>query len=354
MSDSLSALQLFDQLDEEVRLALKNVGCLLDNNTMITALSRGLSNHNYLIATETGKWVLRLNSAASNGICDRNAELANWRLAQSADVAPKLLFNSTNNQCYLSEYIEHSTDWSVLMCANRAHPLIDCFEPWPEAEQYLLNLLNTLSSLPLPINQMSLPQQWHEYRQALTQHSRQQACHLNIVQRQLWQTRFKVLMAQSDKIEQLLVLLQACMLGPQYSHRDLNPHNLLFKNKLWCIDYEYACSSHPLVDLASVLATHRLSTSQRHTLISRYLEHNPNLTSDALKAVPAAIEIYWYFGCCWGLLMAISHHSDMDSNTSSENNDDDTLTRTDNFESFTHHSFDAYLNCFDDFIALID
>jgi hypothetical protein len=338
-------LQLLAVLPVDVVAKLAFHGCVLTKACQISSLSRGLSNQNFLITTGDSAFALRINSDASSAICHRRHEVANWRAVQDAMLAPRLKFVSDNYNYYLSEFIQVDSDWSKLMTANSAHPLIDCFEPWPGAERLLLSLLNGLSALPVPDNVMSVTQQWAEYLDSLS-HFYFESSALSISsEQQKWHDRYRQLIRRKRAVNHLLGKLDGCMIALQFSHRDLNPHNLLLKkNKLYCIDFEYACSSHPLVDLASILATHRLSTVQRHWLITHYLDGHPRLTADALSAVPAAIELYWYFGCCWSLLMA-SQHSAVDKVRGNQLGDAPSF--------FSPHTFDDYIACFDDFFSLL-
>ena len=131
-----------------------------------------------------------------------------------------------------------------------------------------------------------------------------------------WRNHFYQLLSLEKDISLWLEELNACALDSQYSHRDLNPRNLLYKNnQLFCIDFEYACGSHPLFDLAAVLSTHGLSTRQQEALSHAYLLGHPKLTPNAKSALPAAIKIYWVFAACWSLLMAAGGLPALDENT---------------------------------------
>jgi thiamine kinase-like enzyme len=79
---------------------------------------------------------------------------------------------------------------------------------------------------------------------------------------------------------------------------------------LYCIDFEYCCSSHPLFELAGVIACHRLSPSARQWLIQQYLDNHPHLTSNSVQALGAALDIFWLYSCAWALQMADRHCND--------------------------------------------
>ncbi len=304
------AAQLLQDLPNQVIEALVAVGCDLSQIADIVRLSQGLSNQNFLLTIaggETNKqYVLRINSDESDQICHRQAEIANWQLANHAGLAPALVYASSDQRYFLSEFVATKRDWSKL--ANSA--VIEQYqgEIWPEAEIKLLQLLQQLCGLPKPDNHISSRQQWQIYLDDL------QKCSVKLNQHdvfcQQWLQCYQQLLNCAEQVQHILARLDACMIAKQYCHRDLNPHNILFKNdKLYCIDFEYACASHPLTDLATVLATHRLSTKQQRWLITGYLTEHPNLTKDGITVLPAAIDLYWIFCCCWSLLMACYHYA---------------------------------------------
>ena len=54
------------------------------------------------------------------------------------------------------------------------------------------------------------------------------------------------------------------------SHNDLNQDNLLWKNKFYFLDWEYASLNHPCFDLASLANTYKLDPFQIHDLSIGY------------------------------------------------------------------------------------
>ncbi|MXR67127.1 phosphotransferase [Shewanella sp. JBTF-M18] len=344
------------RLPEAVNARLAELGCPLDERTQIQVLSRGLSNQNYHLTNADNQLVLRVNSQASSQISARDHEVANWRMAEQQGIAPELVYVSPDNRFYLSRFIDTEEDWSRLMTANPAHPLQDECVTRPGAEVLLLDLLKGLGHLPLPENPISVTEQWLRYYRQLAQIAESldtggmPASYL-----EPWHKRWLALKAHQGRVEAVLEQLNACELAPQYSHRDLNPHNLLVsQGKLWCIDYEYACSSHPLVDLASVLATHRLSTEQRHRLILGYLNEHPKLNDKALAAIPCAMALYWYFAACWALLMASQGEGLLKPTVQSTVQQTVPLHQVQGeSDASLPHSVSDYLQCFDDFMVLI-
>lgn len=341
--------QLLISLPDDVKIGLKNAGLVLSSLVSVAMLTEGMSNNNYLIRDKRRSWVLRVNSSASSKICDRNAEVNNWKIAAEQGLAPDLYFISDDKKYYLSEYIEQEKglNWGGLITAKSASPLIDDLMPWPDAESALLLLLTQLSRLECPENSVSVSRQWSTYQTSLYDIWRwmdnEEPYGKMCQEHKNWRKKYLQLLSIQDHITRWLDELDACALGEQYSHRDLTPHNLLFKNdRLYCIDFEYACSSHPLFDLAGVLSSHALSTAQRHCLIDSYLKNHPKLTVNAKSALPAAINIYWVFAACWSLLMAADVEVEIEMSAAL------VLSRDLNFN---HES--KYLNWFSQFYSLI-
>lgn len=312
------AEKLLTTLPSVVIEDLKQLGITLSHHSEVTRLTHGLSNQNYLIHDGDKKWVLRSNSSASNELCDRQSEVTNWRLAAKKGLAPALCYVSSDYAFFLSEYIEEeaSSEWGELLSAQTAQPLIYASSVWANADEPLLVLLLGLSQLTVPDNIISVSSQWLSYLGQLRDIHAGSLTEKNQDLKAQWLDHFHQLLSLEEDISLWLEELNTCALDCQYSHRDLNPHNLLYKDsQLFCIDFEYACGSHPLFDLAAVLSTHGLSTKQKETLIPAYLLDHPKLTSNAKSALPAAINIYWVFAACWSLLMAAGGLPALDENT---------------------------------------
>ena len=334
---------------------LKRAG--LEQVLSICELSGGLSNHNYKITTPAGSYVLRVNADAADSFCFREQERFYWQQLAQAKLAPALLWVSEDERYYLSDFIEsdliESAVASVAECAVIEHNVIDSerfqrkrFIHWPALERQtsaadfmlgqsslgilhhgdsqqaylnhelslipiqqnkhpnsaanlLLELLLQLRELPTGSYAISITEQWQEYHQQML------AYQASLELTHDWSERVAKLLGIQINVKHWCDDLAACLIKPQFCHRDLNPHNLLLKNnRLYCIDFEYATVSHPLCELAVVLATHALTPAQQNELVTQYLSQHPYVTSHAVAAVPAAIDMYWVFACYWALLMA--------------------------------------------------
>lgn len=167
------------------------------------------------------------------------------------------------------------------------------------AARLLQELLLQLRELPTGPYAISITEQWQEYHQQML------AYQASLALTHDWSERVAKLLGIQINVKHWCDDLAACLIKPQFCHRDLNPHNLLLKNnRLYCIDFEYATASHPLCELAVVLATHALTPAQQNELVTQYLSQHPYVTVHAVAAVPAAIDMYWVFACYWALLMA--------------------------------------------------
>ena len=344
---------------------LKRAG--LEQVQSICELSGGLSNHNYKITTPTGCYVLRVNADAADSFCTRQQERFYWQQLAQAKLAPALLWVSEDERYYLSDFIESDliesdfiesgliesavasgAEWAAI-----EHNVIDSerfqrkrFIHWPALERQtsaadfmlgqsslgilhhcdsqqasfnpepwlmpiqqdkhpnsaahlLLELLLQLRELPTGSYAISITEQWQEYHQQML------AYQASLTTMHNWNERVAKLLNIQIAIKDWCDNLAACLIKPQFCHRDLNPHNLLLKNnRLYCIDFEYATASHPLCELAVVLATHALTPAQQNELVTQYLSEHPYVSVNAVAAVPAAIDMYWVFACYWALLMA--------------------------------------------------
>ncbi|AAN55740.1 phosphotransferase [Shewanella oneidensis MR-1] len=333
----------------------------LSHVTHIHELAGGLSNHNYHIQTPTTQYALRLNAEAADRFCSREQELFYWRNLAKAKLAPELIWTSCDHRYYLSAFIE-SQDIASLLNASQ---IPDMLGDWADVrgalnwknlayqcsaaeftlgEQRLQTWLQAHAEnfecalhqacmpqsfaaqlTPLALLESQCPNRVHSLLLQLLQRLRLQSAgpyHISVTEQwqqyhqqllafaatdkgSAWQTRLDLLLGLQPQIHRWTTVLADCLVAAQFCHRDLNPHNLLLKdNQLYCIDFEYATASHPLCELAVVLATHRLTPVQRHILVRQYLADHPGVTSTAITAVPAAIDMYWVFALYWALLIA--------------------------------------------------
>ncbi|QIR14296.1 phosphotransferase [Shewanella aestuarii] len=298
----------------------------------VEVITAGISNQNYLLNCQlsNGEYqpkVLRINQPKALW-CDRDDEVRSWLLAYQANLAPRLIFSSINKELYLSEYIAQSESWAQFYqeygveSLRQSHIYLENQTHDNQPVEYLVALLQQLQQLPLPKQQISVTEQWQSYHQRLVDYSKH-------CRNPVWLRHFEELQAISPLINRWLDRLAQCLIRPTFCHRDLSPFNLLLYSglsdelptqqsrlssskicppKLLCIDFEYAAASHPLFDLASVIASHQLSDKQVRRLIEGYFawqaqSDSPSLKPDAINAIDCAINCYWLFAAIWSLLL---------------------------------------------------
>ncbi|QSX32260.1 phosphotransferase [Shewanella avicenniae] len=286
---------------------------------LLTQIEQGLSNHSFKLAVANTSnkvpqdLLLRINSPVTDAICSRDNEIACWRAAEQAGLAPTLVWIDAGKRFYLAEWIdESSTELPELLpwrqfAANTRRELVAHFDNakalMPTEQRVvdkLLQLLLGLRQLPAPALDISVAQQWDIYLTRLAKMAAEQNFPPPVAA--AWLARLTLL--QQFAVAPIFDALANVLHRHQYCHRDLSAANLLFRdNQLYCIDFEYCCSSHPLFELAGVIATHQLSPAAQQQLLHRYLFEHPNLTADAIKAMPAAFAIFWLYSCAWALQM---------------------------------------------------
>ncbi|QBF81527.1 hypothetical protein EXU30_01530 [Shewanella maritima] len=324
----------------------------------VSALSHGLSNDNFRLHCIGGDKVLRINRQTSEW-CDRALEVETWQLAYAQELAPKLLWHAADYQTYLSEFIvpqqasnldeDTINDWSSLYAERGCRQIFSTFVP-DEREQksftavLLASMLTELHSLPLPSKAISTSEQYQNYWQRLlARKARLEAASQTddaAKSATEWLALFKQLKEMQPRVEGWLAQMDASLIKPCYCHLDLNPYNILPNTtvcgqpRLQCIDFEYAIASHPLFDLASVIATHDLDAHATQQLISDYLSSTiaqSHLTNDAVSAIESAVNLFWLFAVMWALLMfdMALYESHLDEIHRDETQSDKSLTYLD-------------------------
>lgn len=344
MLEMLNSLSDFCTSDELARLR-QQLELRQLSVRAIGPIERGLSNHSFCLTLESQTsavqtcYLLRINAPVTDKICDRVNEVACWRAAETAGLAPKLYWVDSEYRFYLAQWIDETANqhqpslapWRQFgasiaadnlaltqlpsaklaeLLAHKPHQAAFMNKTEQQLLRYLLPLLTGLRALPAPKLVLSLAQQWHIYLERLqAMAANGNYCSSGLYRKTSgvatdgWLTRLSAL--TNFDINARINALDAVLLSNQYCHRDLSANNLLLAgDKLLCIDFEYCCSSHPLFELAGVLATHALSPAAQQQLVRDYLFDHPHLTANAIDALPAALDIFWLYSCAWALQMA--------------------------------------------------
>ncbi|OBT11774.1 hypothetical protein A9267_03895 [Shewanella sp. UCD-FRSSP16_17] len=275
--------------------------------TRVEKLSTGLSNTNYHLHMDGKDWVVRDNLSIAQW-CDRNNEVDCWKNVAAMSIAPTLLWISDDKRFYISEFIQQvQFDWSTVYDEfGFNQPVRPTQSIYPvDPVPLLLQLLNQLITLPLPDKVVSLSGQWQIYLDDLLRLAQSQQAGLLTQYHADWRANFQQLLAMQPQMDVWVNDAESCLISPQFCHRDLTPFNLLLKqDKLVCIDFEYCATSHPMFDLASVIASHPLTPQQTDELTSQYLSLHRNLSVDAPKFMLQMMNIFWMYSAAWALMMA--------------------------------------------------
>lgn len=269
----LAKLLTTDQTDSLANAGFKNI-------EVVEKLCAGTSNQNFRVRARGEEWVLRINNPLTEALCPRANEVACWRQAADAGLAPPLAFVSEDHQLYVSHFVA------------QAHPWDTSFHVQGTAVTLLDRLLKALAQLPLPKHQVTTADQWAHYQVVIRNRYAKLDASLRDVADDI---------LAEDSWMQASIARLARTQTQRYCHRDLNPTNLLLRDgKLLCIDFEYACASDPRFDLAALLACHKLTSTQTRQLQRLHLTGSPQ--QQALDFADATY-CYWVFTAAWGVVM---------------------------------------------------
>ncbi|MCL1039709.1 phosphotransferase [Shewanella submarina] len=274
------------------------------SDTRVSRLSGGLSNNNYLLA-ETR--VLRVNRNLDGLGSGRVNEIKAWETAAGKELAPALYDVSKGYEYYLSQYLRDGCPdkqgMQQISSKQLSSALLEsCGDRFKEQSisshmHALLELMLGLGRLPLPEYRIDASKQWHTYQQALLDVRRSATAPLC--------RAIDTLLVRQVQVSDWITSMESAQTGLEiFCHRDLNPLNLLrADDRLMAIDFEYACQSGPLNELATVLATHKLNHDEVCWLCHHYL-NGIGLVDWKPQQVLASVNTYWVFSCCWALLQS--------------------------------------------------
>ncbi|MBM7073305.1 phosphotransferase [Shewanella sp. 202IG2-18] len=254
-------------------------------------IADGLSNKNYLLKTQNCSYVIRENSPQSNAMCNRDNEVICWQTAAAQKLAPALIWFNNDKSYYLSEFIRQPAN--KIIEANAT-----------------FNLLNQLQQLPKPEREITSQRQWQIYQYQLNQLVEDIELQLKVTtihktEFKQWMQFVQFLNAKQTNFSAWTDDILASTNELQFSHRDLNPDNLLIRgDRLICIDFEYACAAEPVYDIASAIESNHFSALDQQWLTEKYFANNKKASSDSTKVFPAMQKVYWGFFYYWAAIMA--------------------------------------------------
>lgn len=232
----------------------------------LTPITGGLSNQVWRVDSPEGRFLLRLhNPKPANGI-DRQAEHHGWQQAASAALAPRLLYWDPQDRFSLSQFVI-------------AVPLS---QPQPQAVAALLAAFHTLP--------------------ALTQVRRDYARLIRLALAQL-PTADPQLQHLADLASRWQQQLTVAELGDALCHHDPTAGNLLDDGqRLWLVDFEYACCGAPLFDLAA--ASESWPLADRQQLLTAYCQQRQVTAGAAVqRGYAAGFALHQLLALLWWLAL---------------------------------------------------
>jgi len=210
---------------------------LLNQPALLSKLGKGLTNQSYLLKSDLGKLVLRINNSNSEnlGINRQREALILGQLNRTAGVkiGPQIVHQNPNHQYLIYQFIEGKV-WTK----------IDALKP--DNQKHLKQIIDRYQKIHLPIAPRNYKNYLLDY----------------------WQQLNPKGLIDDKTQEQFLVFtskLEQQNWSPKLSHHDLTAENIIETPEgLRIIDWEYAHLGHPGLDWASI-------SNDKNTLASELL-----------------------------------------------------------------------------------
>ena len=264
-------------MSTEVYEALESIegfNQLMSHTMMIERLG-GLTNRNYKISCERGRYVLRLAGEGTGDYIDRKAELCNASIASEAGVNAEIVHFNVDSGTMICRYIDNARTMDIEAFRNldavrrtgRAfRQLHDCgeefqgrFELFEQVDQYLAVLKDLNAELPEGFSEVQ--QDAEAVRDALSQHD----------------------------------------LPSKPCHCDPMVENCIDNgNQMYIIDFEYAGNNDPMWDLGDLSVEGAFTEEQDKVFLEAYFGREPD-TFDTGRMVmyKAMCDLLWTL---WGVV----------------------------------------------------
>jgi thiamine kinase-like enzyme len=241
----------------------------------------GLNNRSFVLEFGAERCLLRFRATRNTGLAlDPSQEIQVLEAVANAGVGPPLIASDAAAGLLVSAYLGTARAWdaaaarqtgNILRIAGRlraVHGLaveVPVFEPLVAVDMYARSLARRGG-----LGQAAL--RWvDEYR---------------------------------DIAQWYLRRFEGCTL----CHNDLVADNVLDDGlRLWLIDFEYACRSHPVLDLASLAALNSYDDAHRDVLCAAYYDgQRAPFTPDEFRRVVRMQGLLAYFWAAWSCIEAAS------------------------------------------------
>ncbi len=207
----------------------------------VEPLAGGVAPRTYLVSRRAERWVVRLASPGLEGALDAGEEAAVAGAAAAAGLAPAVLGCHAAEGTLVTEY------------RAGARRLTPADMRRPETMTALAELLAALHRLPLR------PRRFEPERLAAQYFSAAGGASLPLAERRL-----------GTELERLARDYAVRYPTIALCHNDLVAANVLDEGRLWLVDFEYAVSAAPVLDLAGVAALNGYDDAERWRLVEAY------------------------------------------------------------------------------------
>ncbi len=236
---------------------------------MIRPLSGGIGNRSYLVIAAGQRWVVRLPKPASAGsTLDVVTEQRVMAQAAAAGLAPPALASDRQAGILVTRYVPEARAWTsgdarwtdnIIRLAEHLRALhalradLPAFQAESAADRYLLRAQGA---------EQLAPEQ-HDW---------------------------------ADELERLAREYDATWQASVLCHNDLVAANILDDGRLWLVDFEYAVSGAPVLDLAGVAGLNDFDESRKRSLVQAYFgDREPDFGPDELDRTIRLVRLLAYF-----------------------------------------------------------
>jgi thiamine kinase-like enzyme len=215
---------------------------ILQNRDSLLELSGGITNHNLLVATKSGKYVARISSNTSALLSiDRESEYRNSKLAAEIGIGAPVL-----------DYLPGKGVLVIGYLNGRTYSAKDVRENLPRIAQSC-RLLHSAQPFVRDFNMFDIQRKY-----------------LKIVQERGYRLP-KDYLNYADKIWQMYEAMKILDAGTVPCNNDLLPGNFIDDGKqIWIIDYEYSGNNDACFELGNIWAEAFLELADLEELVNAY------------------------------------------------------------------------------------
>ncbi len=257
-----------------IRTAVAELLRQRDAQLSIRPLAGGIGNRSYLVAAEGQRWVVRLPKPASAGsTLDVRTEHRVMSQAAAAGFAPPAVASEPDTGVLVTRYVPHARAWT----AGDAR--------WTDNIVRLAVLLRGLHRLRTDLPPFDAPSA------AISYLERAEGVDPLAPEQSDW----------AGELEQLARAYDGQQRDTVLCHNDLVAANVLDDGRLWLVDFEYAVSGSPVLDLAGVAGMNDYDDARRRRLIEAYFggaepSFGPELLERTIRMV-RLLAYFWAVAC---------------------------------------------------------